>query len=478
MIPSHASVHFRAMRCSTEALAILCRLMEGRLVLKNCSVFRFDGRCRSGMAVVIEDERISKVAPDADVPILPGDWEVACRGRLVAPGLVDSHAHLVGGQLLPHSGELLRKSPRERFEAQQQIESKLAPADVEPLTTFAIARALRLGVTLIVEHLRCPSDVAGALEVQSRAAERLGVRFVNSHATHSRSGESSAVRELEANAAQVQARKANPRVRCALGFYGSFACDEDLLSRLGRLRQELDVGVHGHVAESEDDLATTLARFGERTVRRIDRHGLLGPACIAAHACAIDGTESELLAKTGTVVALSPLRMLIEEPCGAGWEALTMQRGLLALGTAGSISLSDEAVVAFANAARTARLGHGLDPDQLLASLMWSTPAHLCSRIFGEPCGAVEAGNLADLVVYDLIPSPDSDAVAPHLVLEMMRSPVAWTIVAGRVVVREGRLLAHDYVELAREAERARQSIWRRTGADQARSSTVGRLTP
>ena len=39
------------------------------------------------MAVVVEEGRIRRVAPDAEVPVLPGDWEVACRGRLLAPGL-------------------------------------------------------------------------------------------------------------------------------------------------------------------------------------------------------------------------------------------------------------------------------------------------------------------------------------------------------------------------------------------------------
>jgi cytosine/adenosine deaminase-related metal-dependent hydrolase len=453
--------------------------MEGRLVLKNCSVFRLDGGCRSGMAVLIEGERISSVSPDADVPVLPGDWEVACGGRLVAPGLVDCHAHLVGGQLFPYSGRLLLASPRERFEAQQQIESELAPSEVEPLTYFAIARALRFGVTFVVEHLHCPADVAGGLEVQARAAERLGARFVNSHATHSRCGQPSAVRQLEANAAQAKARKANTRVRCALGFHASFACEEDLLSRLSQLSRELDVGVHGHLAESADDLATTLSHFGERIVRRLDRHGLLGPGFIGAHACAVEGAECQLLATRGAVVALSALPRLTEGLSCEGWEGLGTQRGLFALGTAGSISLSDAAMAAFSKAVQDARLGRGPDPDQLLASLLWSTPARLSSRIFGERCGAVEAGNLADLVVYNLVP-PDSDAaVAPHLGLEMMGSSIAWTIVAGRVVVREGCLLAHDYVELAREAERARQAVWRRTGADQfSPSSSVARSPP
>jgi hypothetical protein len=41
----------------------------------------------------------------------------------------------------------------------------------------------------------------------------------------------------------------------------------------------------------------------------------------------------------------------------------------------------------------------------------------------------------------------------------------AWVIVGGRVVVREGQLLGHDYIELAREAAGALEALWKRAGA-------------
>ena len=146
--------------------------MEGRLVLKNCSIFRTDGRGRAGMAIVVEEGLIRRVAPDAEVPVLPGDWEVSCRGRLVLPGLVDCHAHLVGDQLVPSVGEFLLHPPVTRLEQEQRLASQLTAQDVEILSRHAMANALRSGVTLAVEHLSAPRDVAGALDAQARAAAK------------------------------------------------------------------------------------------------------------------------------------------------------------------------------------------------------------------------------------------------------------------------------------------------------------------
>ncbi len=231
--------------------------MEGRLLLKNCAVFRADGRVRTGMAVVVEDNTIRRVAPDAQVPVLPGDWEVACRGRLVAPGLVDCHSHLVNGQLLPPSGHFLLLSPRDRLERMLRVARLLTDEDVEALTRFAAARALRDGVTLVVEHLECPQDVAGALAAQARAAESVGLRLVTSHMTHGLDGAAEAEARLEANADFARARRTHPRVRGALGFHASYTCEDALLQRVARLRQEWDLPIVFHLAEGDDDLTTT-----------------------------------------------------------------------------------------------------------------------------------------------------------------------------------------------------------------------------
>ncbi|HLL54035.1 MAG TPA: amidohydrolase family protein [Myxococcaceae bacterium] len=439
--------------------------MEGRLLLKNCSIFRADGRIRDHMAVLVQDGKIAQVAPDADLPVLPGDWEVACRGRLVAPGLVDCHTHLVGGQLLPISGEYFLRSPRARFEAQQKVDARLTAQDVEVLASFAMAKALRDGVTLVVEHLHAPADVAGALAAEVRAARRLGIRLSISHATTSLNGAQAAADQVDANAAFCEAHKKDPLIRPALGFHGSFCAEDDLLRRLGRLREEMGIGLHYHLAESEDDLISTYSSYGKRIVPRLEQFGLLGPGVVAAYARAVDRNESERLMRSRTLVALGPRLSLAAEPGGGGFESVVGYQNLVGLGTTGNGSLWDELQAAFLGVMQIARVGRLLDPDGLMSQLLVNGPAELCSMLYGPPSGNVEVGSLADLVVYDLLPAPENvGGLAPHLLMQLGRSRVAWTIVGGRVCVREGQLLGSDYTELAGEAAQVLRSIWARSG--------------
>ncbi len=238
-----------------------------------------DGRVRTGLAVLVVGDRISRIAPDAELPVLPGDWEVACRGRLVTPGLVDCHAHLVSSQLFPSSGEALLRSPRARFERRLAREEALTAGEVEALTAHAIACALRAGVTMAVEHLACPSDVHGALGAQARTAARLGFRLATAHATHS-AGSRSAEAQIEENLAFARARKQDPWVRGLAGFHSASTISRAGLEALARGRDEAS-GVLFHLAESEDELAEVFSAHGQRVVPYLDGFGLLGETTVA-----------------------------------------------------------------------------------------------------------------------------------------------------------------------------------------------------
>ncbi|WNG46038.1 amidohydrolase family protein [Archangium minus] len=443
--------------------------MEGRLVLKNCSIFRADGRGRTGMAIVIEEGLIRRVAPDAEVPVLPGDWEVSCRGRLVMPGLVDCHAHLVGDQLVPTVGELLLHPPQYRLEHELRLAAHLTASDVEVLSRHAMARALRSGVTLVVDHLSCPGDVVGALDAQARVAEQLGLRLVASHSTHSLGGTSQAEAQAEANADFVRRRGAHPLVRGAFGFHASWTSANPLLKLLGRLRDASGTPVVFHLSEGDHDLATTWSQHFQRVVPRLESFGLLGPLTVAAYARSVDDAESTRLAASGTCVALGPGAALLLEPSSRALETLHGRQNLIGLGSAGHGNLWDALSAALVTALGAARGSRLVDPDGVLVQLFTEGPAELCSRLFGLPSGAVEEGRLADLVVFDCVPALDKDSgQAPHLLGQVSRSRVAWNIVGGRVTVREGQVLGVDEVELANEAARVLSDVWARARVPEA----------
>ncbi len=421
------------------------------------------------MSVLVEGRLIASVTEDEKTPVLPGDWEVKCRGRLVMTGLVDSHTRLVGGPLTPWAGHLLLRSQTQRFEQELRLESTLTVGEVEALTAFSIAQNLRRGVSMVVEHLHAPACVEEALNAQARVAERLGIRLVNSHASTSVVPNSPGPAQVEANARYAASRKEGALVRASMGVRASFCADDDVLRMAGRIKEELAIGAHFGLAENSDDLAMTWAKYNSRVVSRFERFGLLGGASVGAHARAIDRAEATRLAKSRTLMAYMPrLAQTVEGGSALGMEAVLGNQNLVGLGTSGSGSLWEELSASFAGVMSMARAGRMLDPDNMMSSFLVGGPAELCTMIYGAPSGSVDPGSLADLVVYDFVPARELANFTPHLLMQLSQMAVGWTIVDGRVVLREGQLLGADYLELAREYALALESVWKRGGVAQS----------
>jgi cytosine/adenosine deaminase-related metal-dependent hydrolase len=371
----------------------------------------------------------------------------------------------VGGPLTPWAGDLLLRPFSQRFEQEHRLERTLTAGEVEAITAFSVAQKLRHGVSMVVEHLHAPACVEDAMNAQARVAERLGIRLLNSHASTSVVSESPGPQQVEANARYASSRKADSLARGAIGVRASFCADDDLLRLAGRAKEELAVGAHFGLAENDDDLAITWSRTNSRIVTRFERFGLLGGASVGAHARAIDRAEAARLAKSRTLVAFTPrAAQTVEGGSALGMEAVLVNQNLVGLGSGGTGSLWEELAASYTGVMAMARAGRMLDPDNLMSSFLVGGPAELCTMIYGAPSGSVEPGSLADLVVYDFVPARETGNFTPHLLMQLSQMPVGWTIVNGRVAVREGQLLGANYLELARESAAALESAWKRAG--------------
>jgi cytosine/adenosine deaminase-related metal-dependent hydrolase len=401
--------------------------MEGRLLLRDCALCPPDGLIQSGLSIVIEGPRVSAIGPSRQLPTLPGDWEVACAGRLVTMGLIDCHAHLVGRQLAP-----IRTGADEANRSQQRraLEGVLTSAEVEVLTAFGIARALRSGITLSVEHLHCPTDVASGLQRQATAIERIGARAVITHRSSSVEGSAAGLDQLRANALFAADFHNRDLIRPGLGFASPDLCDDSFLNRLSQTSEELGLAIHGELSQG----------VAEQEVTRLQSFGLFERnAAVAANSAEQLLALLQRKAPRLMPVLVPPHRSRQLQPT-AQWEPLSTDR--VGIGS-GDRTLQDGWNWAFAQGVLR--------------------PAKFDTDLFGGPLDAVGEGALADLVVWDHVPSPENPGgVLPYLLERVFPSPAAWTIVHGRVVVREGRLLAHDYASLAQEAAAALNLLRRR----------------
>ena len=401
--------------------------MEGRLVVKDCTLLD-RGSVNQHRAVVVEGGMVARVSPDEGEPVRPGDWAIEAGGRLLVPGRVDGHAqlgHVPGAK------------------------RTLTTAETSAVAAAAIALALRAGVTTVLDQLDGVDDRAGALAGRLRVARTLGVRMVCSLAAEGRHG----IETHELNVQGARQSAEDPVVRVGLGFASCLGASDELLRAVGRDAEALRAPVHFRLAETSAELAEHFEQHRMRMVERLDRHGLLGIGTVAAHARAVEGTEAQRLAETSVLVAWSPLADLLGEQ--HGFEAVWLPAHRVVLASAGVGDLREQWTAGRVLAHRAARIGR-LWARERVPEVLGDGPAGFLERVFRRPAGRISPGAMADLVLLDQFPHSEDPV---EVLAASMRAPVAWTVVNGRVVVREGQLLGAELLPLLAEAAAVRRAV-------------------
>jgi cytosine/adenosine deaminase-related metal-dependent hydrolase len=167
------------------------------------------------------------------------------------PGLVCAHHHLYS--------ELARgmppppKVPTDFNQILEQIWWRLDVAlDLDMLAWSAklgALEALEAGTTAIIDHNETPNAIEGSLSVIADACAEVGVRVVCAYGITDRHGPDGARRGLDENERFIR-----DGGNGLVGIHAAFTCTDESLEAAARLADDLDVGVHIHVAEGIDDI--------------------------------------------------------------------------------------------------------------------------------------------------------------------------------------------------------------------------------
>ena len=197
-----------------------------RTLIRNGTLVTFGNPCRvlEGQALLLEGDRIARIAPAGEIPG-PFDREIDARGKLVLPGLVNAHMHyystLVRG--------LGKAAPSADF--QQVLENlwwrldrKLSLDDVEVSAKVILLDAIRKGTTTLVDHHASPGAIRGSLGRIARAVKESGLRSCLCYEVSDRDGEAVTAEGLEENAAFARESAAanDPRLRALFGLHVAF----------------------------------------------------------------------------------------------------------------------------------------------------------------------------------------------------------------------------------------------------------------
>lgn len=437
-------------------------------------VATFDDQRRElrGASVLVDGHRIAAIGPAADLPG-EADEVIDARGHLVMPGMVNTHHHM--------TQSLTRAIPATQdaelfgwLRGLYPIWTGLTPEMVQVSTQVAMAELLLSGCTTSSDHLYIyPNGIN--LEDSIEAAQRIGMRFTASRGSMSL-GESQGglppdrvVEQEDAILAETQRlierwhdRAHGAMVNVAVAPCSPFSVSRDLMRESARLARAYGVRLHTHLAENDHDIAYTREKFGCTPAEYAQDLGWLGEDVWHAHCVKLDAPGIGLFARTRTGVAhcpcsnmrlasgIAPLRQMLDAgvPVGLGVDGSASNDGAHMVGEARQALL-------------LARVRRSLEPPAIGPDGRWDFgcdhgPAEMTARnvlevatrggaaVLGrDDIGHLAPGMCADLALFDLRTLAFAGGAVhdPVASLLLCASPqAAYTVVNGRVVVREGRL--------------------------------------
>jgi len=320
------------------------------------------------------------------------------------------------------------------------------------------------GCTTSTDHLYVhPAGGGDLLSAEIEAARDLGVRFHPTRGSMSLSQKDGGLPPdhvvdddesiLAASEEAVQRhhdRAWGAMTRIALAPCSPFSVTEQLMVRTAELAERLDVRLHTHFAENVEDDEYSIANFGCRPTEYLERTGWAGNRTWVAHCVMPDAGEIRRLGGAGVSAAHCPSSNLILASGIAPVVDLRAAGVAVGLGVDGSSSADSASLWLEARQAMLlAKLRSGAPNGTARMALEMATlGGAACLGCTGE-LGVLEPGAVGDVAVWSLAGPAFAGAVADPIEAWLRCGPIGArdTIVAGRQVVRNGRIVAESRLD-------------------------------
>jgi len=387
---------------------------------------------------------------------------VQAKGCVVTPGLVNTHHHLYqtltravpGGQDALLFGWLKTLYP---------IWARFGPEEMFTSTQVGLAELALSGCTLTSDHLYLFPN-GSRLDDTIAAASEVGLRFHPTRGAMS-IGESDgglppdSLVEREAAILEDMIRVVDAHhdsahgsmLRVGLAPCSPFSVSRDLMRNAALLARDKGVMLHTHLAENDEDIAYSLAKFGCRPGQYAQDLGWTGDDVWHAHCVKLDAAEIDLFARTRTGIAHCPCSNCRLGSGIAPVRALRDAGVKVGLGVDGSAS--NDAGNLIAEARQTMLLQRvALGGDAMSAREALEIATLGGAQVLGRPdCGSLAVGKRGDVAIWDVSGVESAGSWDPAALLLAGPTRVRDLIVEGRQVVGDGHMLT---IDLPRVVER------------------------
>jgi 8-oxoguanine deaminase len=404
----------------------------------------------------VRDNVIERVGPTAELPT-EADRVINAQGMILLPGLVNTHHHLY--QTLTRAVPAAQDATLFQWlKTLYPIWAGLTSEAVYTSALAGLAELMRSGCTTASDHLYTyPNDCR--IDDEIRAAQEIGIRFQPCRGSMSL-GESKGglppdsvvededfiLKDTQRAIETYHDPEPYAMLRIVVAPCSPFSVTPDLMREAAALARSYGVRLHTHLAETLDEEAFCLKKFGRRPVGYAEDLGWVGDDVWHVHCVHLNEQEITLFGQTGTGVCHCPSSNMRLASGIAPVRAYLDTGVKVGLGVDGSASNDSSHLLAEARMALLLQRVSG-DPAGLSAEeALWLATAGGAQVLGRDDIGQLAPGKAADFIGLRLDRLDYAGALHDPLAALVFCAPqrVDLSVINGRVVVEDGHLLTVD----------------------------------
>lgn len=422
------------------------------ILIKNTLIL--DSRKSEKSSILIENDKISEISPD----LVSQDAHkvIDGEGKLLIPGLVNTHTHL--------SMTLLR-GLADDLPLDNWLNEHIWPMEAHLDGNYCYAGALLACVEMIKSGTTTFNDMYFFMDDVARAVDETGLRGVLSHGMIDLGDEEKRKAEFKETHRIIEKchETAEGRITVAFGPHSPYTCSRELLEGVRNEADKYGNRIHIHVAETENEVQQVLEAHGKRPFEYLDEIGLLGEDVLAAHAVHLSPEEINMVKDRGVKLSHNPASNM-KLASGVSPVEEMLKKGIcVSLGTDGAASNNNLDLLEEMKLAALLQKIHNMDPTYLNAEKTFEMATINGAEALGmsDKIGTIDVGKKADLVLLDIKAPHLTPFRHPlsHLVYSANCRDVNTTICNGKVLMENRELKVVPEAQVIEMAQNAAEDM-------------------
>ncbi|SJZ91725.1 putative aminohydrolase SsnA [Selenihalanaerobacter shriftii] len=387
--------------------------------------------------------------------------------KLIMPGMVNTHMHLYSTFA---RGMAIKDDPPQDFvqileRLWWRLDKALDYEGVYYSALLAIIEGIKNGTTTIFDHHASPNAISGSLDKISEAVNETGIRACLSYEVSDRDGKEKAQEGIEENKRFIKKckEKDSELIKSAFGLHASFTLSNETLQQVSKVVNELETGIHMHVAEGKADQEDSLSKYDLTVIERLEELGLCNSKMIGAHGVHLQPHDMEILSEHNANLIHNP-----ESNMGnaVGYPPIfsMLDKGVLVgHGTDGFTTDMFESIKV-ANLLHKHNSGNPSAAWEEVPTITFENNQKITNKFYDKPLAVLKEGGYADLIAVDYRPTTplSSDNYYPHILFGISGGKVEMTMVNGQVLMEDGEVKVVDEEEIYHKARLTAKEVWKR----------------